>query len=269
MCPLSTFSELMEKVTALIDCDMVLKYRPFHEDLDALVSVRTDEDLKHMFNECVRYESRGTSMLRAFLFPSRPIVLDNQATIFEPHLLEQRYIDAINGIIRTSLISRLSPVRVFSTSSTCSTPKSNSPESHHESLSLNSSTKSIPIVHKVRSYPSIHSPNSQHSHSSGGLGSPNFQFFDYCYHHHNNQQQHPLHGSYLSVRQPQDPQVVVGIGRPPSCYSVGKGSPYYPPSRHNRGNGVYSKGGCHDEYAQYRIEGAHSLPRSPRHLILE
>ncbi|KAF5444403.1 hypothetical protein F2P56_036885 [Juglans regia] len=105
-----SFSELMKKVVAVFDVDTILKYQVIPEDLDALVSVRSDEDLKHMLDEYDRHESEATPRLRTFLFPSNPITVDNQATYPEPHALEQRYVDAINGIIRTTTASTLTSI---------------------------------------------------------------------------------------------------------------------------------------------------------------
>ncbi|KAI4296180.1 hypothetical protein L6164_036159 [Bauhinia variegata] len=155
----TNFSELMKKVTTLVEGDMVLKYQLLPEDLDALVSVRTDEDLKHMYDEHDRHAGDGSRMLRAFLFPSKPVVLENQGTIFEPHELEQRYIDAINGIIRTSPKARHSPpMRDLSISSAGSSPKSSSPDAHtnghiSHDTSFKGSHNSFDTMHRVGTSP--------------------------------------------------------------------------------------------------------------------
>ena len=62
-------SELMKKVSSMVEGvgDMVLKYQLIPEDLDALVSVRTEEDVKHMIEEHDRHHTGA--LLRAFLFP--------------------------------------------------------------------------------------------------------------------------------------------------------------------------------------------------------
>ena len=91
----------MKKVTSIAGSDMVLKYQLVSEDLDALVTVRSDADLQYMFDEHDRHVNVAT-MLRTFLFPSKPIVVDNQSPVSEPHMSEQYYIDAINGIIHTN-----------------------------------------------------------------------------------------------------------------------------------------------------------------------
>ncbi|KAK1352175.1 PB1 domain-containing protein [Heracleum sosnowskyi] len=96
----STFSELMKKLTSLVEGDMILKYQLLPEELDALISVKSDEDIRHMFEECDRHSTGGTPRLRAFLFPANPTIIENRS--MEPQALEQRYIDAINGIIRST-----------------------------------------------------------------------------------------------------------------------------------------------------------------------
>ncbi|XAR56296.1 hypothetical protein NMG60_11036730 [Bertholletia excelsa] len=110
------FSELMKRLRDVCNGKIVLKYQLPPEDLEALVSVKTDEDLRHMVDEYDRHENAGTPKLRAFLFPCDPIIIDN--TTSSP-LLEQRYIDAVNGIIRHTR----PPPSPVSSSSAGSSPK--------------------------------------------------------------------------------------------------------------------------------------------------
>ncbi|KAK6121352.1 hypothetical protein DH2020_044924 [Rehmannia glutinosa] len=124
------FQELMKKLTYLIDGEMILKYQVVSEDLDALVSVKSDEDLRHMFDEIDRYENAGAPKLRAFLFPTNPVVMENQIGPVDPRALEQRYIDAINGIIRSTpnLIKQHPTINAMQhgsrVSSACTSPRS-------------------------------------------------------------------------------------------------------------------------------------------------
>nr|GMD92919.1 uncharacterized protein LOC109165864 [Ipomoea batatas] len=92
------FQELMKKLTYQMEGEMALKYQLVPEDLDALVSVKSDEDLRYMIDECERVAAGGSPRLRAFLFPAKPILLDSLNHSVEA--IEQRYIDAINGIVR-------------------------------------------------------------------------------------------------------------------------------------------------------------------------
>ncbi|KAL0335286.1 UNVERIFIED_CONTAM: hypothetical protein Sradi_4740500 [Sesamum radiatum] len=149
----------MTKLTYLIDGEMILKYQVLSEDLDALISVKSDEDLCHMFEEIDRYESAGSPRMRAFLFPVNPIVMENQIGSAEPHAVEQRYIDSINGIIRTTPLSvkqhpTISTMQHGSlVSSACSSPRS--PDSSTTEV-INSEFHSRGVsMHKVRSSPNI------------------------------------------------------------------------------------------------------------------
>ncbi|EPS63659.1 hypothetical protein M569_11125, partial [Genlisea aurea] len=64
-------AELMKKVTTSHNNSggvTILKYQLASEDLDALISVKSDEDVRHMLEEIDGYESAGIPRLRAFLF---------------------------------------------------------------------------------------------------------------------------------------------------------------------------------------------------------
>ncbi|KAK4438372.1 hypothetical protein Salat_0171500 [Sesamum alatum] len=154
------FKELMTKLTYLVDGEMILKYQVLSEDLDALISVKSDEDLHHMFDEIDRYESAGSTRMRTFLFPVNPIMMENQMGSPEPHAIEQWYIDSINGIIRTSPFVKQHPT--ISTmqhgslvSSACSSPRSPdscTTEAINSEFMLHSRGMSM---HKVHSSPNI------------------------------------------------------------------------------------------------------------------
>ncbi|MFS7967714.1 putative PB1 domain-containing protein [Helianthus anomalus] len=94
-----TFTDLMKKLSSLIEGDVILKYRLIPEELDALVTVKSDEDLRHMFEEYDRQELIGTPRLRTFLFPASPIIVENPMGPMDRYSLEQRYINSVNGII--------------------------------------------------------------------------------------------------------------------------------------------------------------------------
>ncbi|CAJ1963768.1 unnamed protein product [Sphenostylis stenocarpa] len=231
-----TFSELMKKVSGMVEGEVVLKYQLLPEDLDALVSVRTQEDVKHMIQELDRHH---TGMLRAFLFPTSKTPL----LASEPYLLEQRYIDAVNGIIRTSPKA--------AKGSACSSPKSSSPDagdlySPRYSPSFGNFKSNANAMQRVQSSPSLT--------SIGG--------FDQQGHYH--QHPHlPFHNypssSTLTSRPPHDPQ----LGR-----LGGRGASFnyhYSNTRqpHRGGGGGYA---YHDDSATY-VNGhvpIQSMPRSPR-----
>ncbi|XP_073292428.1 uncharacterized protein [Primulina huaijiensis] len=64
-----TWQELWQKATAIYFETQTIKYQYPGEDLDALVSVSTDEDLLNMMEDChVLEDGEGSKMLRMFLF---------------------------------------------------------------------------------------------------------------------------------------------------------------------------------------------------------
>ncbi|XP_027338791.1 uncharacterized protein LOC113852657 [Abrus precatorius] len=237
-----TFSELMKKLSSMFDGDMVLKYQLVPEDLDALVSVRAEEDLKHMIEEHDRHQ---TGLLRAFLFPPKPVVVENTPPT-EAYLLEQRYIDAINGIVRTSSIGK---------GSACSTPKSTSPDaapSAAESPFLASASSRL-AMQRVRSSPSLTNLN------------------DHTHHH-----QHALGYTSSTSRPPQDPQAGIGLGRPiPLGGSSSRGAGgsafnyYYSPSPARPHNKAYAYQDDTAYGGHLMVERVHSVPRSPIRSIWE
>ncbi|XP_039045068.1 uncharacterized protein LOC120184758 [Hibiscus syriacus] len=191
------FSELMKKVNSMVEGDMVLKFPIIPDELDALVTVKSDEDVKHMVDEYRRLESEGTPKLRAFLFPSNPIVVENQMNPVDHYAIEQRYIEAINGIVRPSsnnTSGRLTPVNPnrsnFSPSASTS-PKAASPDISSFLLEppsvSNGNQHNKPPMPKVQS-----SPNMYNLHLPSIYNHSNHQVFQPHYHYHQNHQQlHP------------------------------------------------------------------------------
>ncbi|KFK26624.1 hypothetical protein AALP_AA8G273000 [Arabis alpina] len=159
-----SFSELTKKVREITEKECVLKYQIIPEDLDALVSVKSDEDVKHMIEEYNRHE---TPKLRTFLFPANPLFIDN--SMEPPPSIEQRYIEAINGILRTKTLPLrpIAPPRPSFTLSTCSSPKSeSSPDGYshdHPDMAFHNNYQLSRLypLHKVQS-----SPNISHHHNA-------------------------------------------------------------------------------------------------------
>lgn len=119
----------MKKITSMFDGEMILKYQIMpEEDFDVLVTVKSDEDVRHMVDECDRHEYLGGPRLRAFLFPANQVVMVNH---LDHHSLEQRYINSINGIVfhPSPIYNTFTPPPVntsyttFSISSACSSPR--------------------------------------------------------------------------------------------------------------------------------------------------
>ncbi|KAI3870799.1 hypothetical protein MKX03_006783 [Papaver bracteatum] len=173
------FAELMAKLAGIFGGDTVLKYQLIPEDLDALVSVTNDDDLRYMLDEYDRHsrasESNEIPKLRAFLFPSDPTVIKSQifpSNTSESYAIEQRYIDAINGVVHSST-NRIRPC--FSISSSCgSSPRSTGPDvfpSETISHDIFVSTGLRRNMHRVHSSPSDlcnlsrqHTNQQQHQH---------------------------------------------------------------------------------------------------------
>lgn len=216
---------------------MVLKYQIIPEDLDALVSVKSDEDLSHMMEEYHRHE---TPKLRTFLFPANPTVLENQLGLIEPQTVEQRYIEAINGIVRKNVHHLRAPIktRPSFTVSACSSPRSeSSPEGYsyeQPEIGSNYQLSRLYPMHKVQSSPNISQQLQQQPHS---------------YHNHNAYFQPP---NYLTCRlRPPPPPP------PPPSSDFSRVIGWDPP-----GQGGIGKCGCNEER---RFWGrASSVPQSPR-----
>ncbi|KAA8536591.1 hypothetical protein F0562_029069 [Nyssa sinensis] len=258
-----SFSELMKKLSNFMDGDMVLKYQLVPEDLDALVSVKSDEDLRHMLDEYDRYENTATLKLRAFIFPANPIVAENHP--YSMDVLQQRYVDAVNGLIRANRTCQ-------SISSADTSPKS--PESYaidtsnYETMMLNGYQNSLTRMHRVHSSPSVSSLNGsqQNNHHSQNI----HQHHQHPrQHQHQPQYQYQHHHGYQPVRTPVESHKggmpdrlisVRSVGRADSWrYQAGHNqNHYYPPARHNRGGGYCcSKCMYNDEHCAYmdrRIE---------------
>ena len=228
-----TFAELTKKLTEITENDVVLKYQIIPEDLDALVSVKSDEDLKYMMDEYNRHEA---PKLRTFLFPANPLVLENQLGPIEPQTIEQRYIEAVNGILRKSPSLR-APIKTrpsFTLSASSSPRSESSPDGYSHELPETGSyqlSKLYPM-HKVHSSPNITQPHS--------------------YHHQNAYLQPP---NYLTcrLRPPPSPPLVLQRGWDP------------PGNAHNSGGGN-GKFGCNEERRFWGRTG--SVPQSPMNHVL-
>lgn len=94
-----TYADLVQKLTDAYGQALVLKYQLPDEDLDALVSVSSDEDLENMMEEYSRLEGgEGSSRLRVFLFSTADYDLSHFDAMNDKWSAKQRYVDAVNGI---------------------------------------------------------------------------------------------------------------------------------------------------------------------------
>ncbi|CAO2826025.1 unnamed protein product [Amaranthus hypochondriacus] len=66
-----SWQELKQRTSMILDCPHTIKYQLPGEDLDALVSVSSEEDLQNMMEECnILGDGEGAKKLRLFLFTS-------------------------------------------------------------------------------------------------------------------------------------------------------------------------------------------------------
>lgn len=154
-------AELMKKLSYQIDGEMILKYQVASEELDALVTVKCDEDVRYMRDEI---ENAGiTSRLRAFLFPKENPTASSSSLDPLHAAVEQRYIDAINGIPPTTAPKHHPPIlntvhqhNLFSSPSSPTSPDTEAMNEvfvqrnnyHHNGGRMMS-------MHRVRSSPNI------------------------------------------------------------------------------------------------------------------
>ena len=108
-----SFLELKRKLSDVFGGTCVFKYQLPDEDLDALVTVSSDEDMENMMEEydkLAEISPDGSAKLRVFLFS--PFENDFQMKIIEPESSDNdnRFVDAVNGVVDTGL-SDLSSAR--------------------------------------------------------------------------------------------------------------------------------------------------------------
>lgn len=155
--------ELKKKMDIVYNGEAMVKYQLMPEDLDALVSVTCDEDLRYMFDEHDRQPRSpssgcGSPRLRVFLFPTS----SSPSAAATP---EQRYLDAINGIPIMPQAKSTKQHSIFTlSSSACTSPTSTIDMSTMGFGGLSSGRASGGGgMHRVRSTPNIGSLRSQTS----------------------------------------------------------------------------------------------------------
>ncbi|EOA26472.1 hypothetical protein CARUB_v10022521mg [Capsella rubella] len=102
-----SFQELMHKMKEMFPEARTIKYQLPGEDLDALVSVSSDEDLQNMMEECIVFGNGGSEKPRMFLFSSSDI---EEAQFVMEHAegdSEVQYVVAVNGMDLSSRKSSL------------------------------------------------------------------------------------------------------------------------------------------------------------------
>ena len=98
--------ELVKKTFAICNQPHIIKYQLPGEDLDALISVSSDEDLHHMMEEYLELERiEGSQRLRIFLVPvsesESPCSFERRAT--QQNEADYQYVVAVNGMLDPSL----------------------------------------------------------------------------------------------------------------------------------------------------------------------
>ncbi|KAH6776242.1 kinase superfamily with octicosapeptide/Phox/Bem1p domain-containing protein [Perilla frutescens var. hirtella] len=93
-----SWEELKQKASAMYNEPHTIKYQLPGEDLDALVSVSSDEDLQNMMEECKAFDDGGSQKLRIFLISHNDLD-DSQLTLESTEGdCEIQYFVAVNGM---------------------------------------------------------------------------------------------------------------------------------------------------------------------------
>lgn len=130
------WEELMRKTSAICNYPHTIRYQLPGEDLDALISVCSDEDLLHMIEEYEELErSRGSQRLRIFLVSSSESEKSNS---FEGRNADQsnagcQYVFAVNGMLDVSPRKSSSGQSVASQSTQLGNASDYSPTFHRDS----------------------------------------------------------------------------------------------------------------------------------------
>ncbi|CAL2225622.1 unnamed protein product [Prunus armeniaca] len=99
----TNLEELMNKTFAICNQPHTIKYQLPGEDLDALVSVCSDEDLHHMIEEYLELE-RTSQRLRIFLVPLNETESPSsvEARVTHPIGTDSQFVFAVNGMLDPS-----------------------------------------------------------------------------------------------------------------------------------------------------------------------
>ncbi|KAJ0262100.1 Serine-threonine/tyrosine-protein kinase [Hirschfeldia incana] len=93
-----SFQELMRKMSEMFPEVRTIKYQLPGEDLDALVSVSSDEDLQNMMEECIVFGNGGSEKPRMFLLSSSDIEEGQFGMETAEGDSEVQYVVAVNGM---------------------------------------------------------------------------------------------------------------------------------------------------------------------------
>ncbi|XP_047959537.1 LOW QUALITY PROTEIN: uncharacterized protein LOC125204837 [Salvia hispanica] len=93
-----SWEELKQKASAMYNGPHSIKYQLPGEDLDALVSVSSDEDLQNMMEECKAFGDGGSQKLRIFLISNNDLDDSQLALESTEGESEIQYVVAVNGM---------------------------------------------------------------------------------------------------------------------------------------------------------------------------
>lgn len=133
-----TWEELTKKISAICNQPHTIKYQLPGEDLDALVSVCSDEDLFHMIEEYQELERiKGSHRLRIFLVssnePESPSSMEGRAAPAQPSNADYQYVFAVNGTVDRSPRKSSSGQSLTSQTSQLGNASDYSPTFHRDS----------------------------------------------------------------------------------------------------------------------------------------
>ncbi|KAE8726032.1 hypothetical protein F3Y22_tig00007895pilonHSYRG00076 [Hibiscus syriacus] len=211
--------ELKKKVNGMVEGDVILKFPIIPEELDAL--------------------------------------FENQTNPVDPYAIEQRYIEAINGIHLQSSNNTsgrqtsVNPSSSNFSTSACTSPTSASPDAMASSYPMEPSflvanQHNKPPMPKVRSSPSLYNLHLQSNNN------------------HSNHQVYQLHHQYHQNHQQPQPYGIQSPGTSPDYWAekgaMGHGhvpvNRVYPVGRHNMGNGYQGYPCCCDDIMAYSSGGS-------------
>ncbi|CAK9253636.1 unnamed protein product, partial [Sphagnum jensenii] len=271
-------AELVSKMTETYNQhDLTIKYQLPDEDLDALISISSDEDLVNMMEEYDKIErSDGCARLRVFLFSAVDYDAHKSEFVGDQRNTEQRYVDAVNGVPETgssrkhleggvgvgSLMESLIALDVADQRSgnrADSVPMARlGPQIPQEVGPL---MQHVPVALPVSSIPGVSSiqPKSRHSAPSSAPSSPPLlarpakQVVVPDIHHHNFQEQHPKGGGHqYNVAQSegsyQDPHFRTGPSVPTATHEG-----IYRPMDHQNQEEVFNAPFMHRSISSHQI----------------
>ncbi|KAH0883206.1 hypothetical protein HID58_059302 [Brassica napus] len=153
-------NELMQKTFAICNHPHTIKYQLPGEDLDALISVRSDEDLLHMIEEYQEAEEKaGSKRIRVFLVSLTETQNLNQNTQ-HTDIEHYQYLSALNGFVDVS------PQKSSSGKSQATTQFGTASDNYSPTLSHRDSTTSSHYMHGIQIPYDLPSPSSAHKRSN-------------------------------------------------------------------------------------------------------